>query len=203
VEANLYEDNWLYMTFTFSHDKGKISKVLLTFPNDDVFSASRKSGELSLHANRLLQFVLPQPIHGKAVESGFSAKKRKDNDSYSETYKLTWDGDNVAKYIIEYADGTEIEITEIDCEYDKYLNPYHRNLSESVYYMQPELYSKNNLTKATYYDVGSKPSIETYSYKYDGKYPTEKTSTYSYSYPVWSGGEIRVTNTSTYYYEYE
>jgi hypothetical protein len=190
-EVSEYEYNTLLAKYKYTHKNGKISKIILEYYGYD-FEDYASVHAKTFQQKKMLNFPLPQPIANEVpqrVAKRAETGKHRKVEIYTMSYTFKWDGDNIVQYtVIDETDGYTYEIK---CEYDKYLNPFHNHIYGDIEF-EGELFctSKNNIVKITYYEVGWTPEEDTYTYEYDGKYPTKQIYY----------GESSVYTT---YYEYE
>jgi hypothetical protein len=146
------------VTYKFTYDKSKISKVELT----DLGGGKGEQG-------RFLETIFPQEIIKNSAKKDKGAK----SNANVITFTFTYDKDNIKEMIEEYIDGAHIErYTTTFLKYDKKSNPYYN-------FTDPNFggINKNNPleVEAVYTETGydSERHVTTYEYTYDGKVPTE------------------------------
>lgn len=185
--CNCYGDGKLEVTYTFTHDGSKISKIVYTRYDND--KKSMKSGK----AHSLLSYIMPGTKLGENVDRRLLTKAAKGKGNYTVTINFEWDGDNVSKARIEEAseDGEYYRET-YEYTYDTMSNPYYCSLYHII---DEEVIGlcENNVTKVTW--EGGDEEV-TYKYKYtytnDGNFPVQQTQIFNKEY----------YNTIT-YYEYQ
>lgn len=101
-----------------------------------------------------------------------------DSHTVTEHYKLTWEDDNVTVVSCSIGD----EHYEISLSYDDKNNPYRYLLGyhESDNFDHAFRLSENNIVSITLPDTRIGASRYSYTYSYDGKFPTNRTLSYSY-----------------------
>ncbi len=169
-EANSYDGNTIIDAYTFTHQNGKITQVV------DHFNTSKSiSGKMAINP---LQFIFPDELY----TTNENAKKKACSDnskaSYTLTYELTWDKDNISQ-IVETRSSSSFTYT-YNLEYDKYNNPFYGALTN--FYIENDFtsghFSKNNITKIDEKILDENgtgvTNLFTYQYTYDGKWPVTK-----------------------------
>ena len=163
----------VYETITVEHDGKKIVKMTLKFVEDDYKNI--KSVRNNKTFTTIMRNFLPQPIIDKIIESSM----RKAND-YESIVEFVYDGDNVSKITMKEDDDYSISMT---YTYDDKLNPFYNNLYISGESDAVGAFSKNNPLTSMVTEIYRGEKFEsniTYSYVYDGKFPTEVTCIYKY-----------------------
>jgi len=163
----------VYETITVEHDGKKIVKMTLKFVEDDYKNI--KSVRNNKTFTTIMRNFLPQPIIDKIIESSM----RKAND-YESIVEFVYDGDNVSKITMKEDDDYSISMT---YTYDDKLNPFYNNLYISGESDAVGAFSKNNPLTSMVTEIYEGEKFEsniTYSYVYDGKFPTEVTCIYKY-----------------------
>lgn len=141
--------------YTFKKENGKVVEISLTE------AASKSSADANI-----LRYILPYDVAKCIKPSGSKA---------TTTYKLIWDGKNVAR-LEAYAGG--VLVMESGWTYDDKINPLAGLYSDNSIYSKEEIYSANNVL-ASYMTVqvmGIENTVyHAFAYEYDGKYPVERT----------------------------
>lgn len=181
-----FDDGELTGKIDITHDKKKITKMTITYYDDDDDYASLKSMHRSKKFSQMMSFVIGKERSQRIMNS----LQRKSIETY--TIEFTYEGDNVVT--VKESEGEDISITYFT--YDDKLNPRYGALFIFGWESPAVLFSKNNAIKETYtstYEIDGETHTNTYtnnySYVYDGEFPTKmKVDEESYS--------------RTYYYEY-
>ena len=181
TKAEVFSSNELYSSFTFEHDGSKISKVTVTFYDN--------SGN-AIRAFAGLDAIFTDPVMNESVKRDIVKNRatfgtKSSTETY--TYNYEWDGDNVKKMDCEYNVSGQFFTSTCTYSYDKNPNPFYRSLSEGDELVN----SKNNITKYVSEDSEGGYYESSYTYKYDGKFPIERT--------FYGDGGYYYTS----YYEYE
>ena len=188
-KVEMFNDGVSSGTITFTYDGKKVSKIVYNFVSVPEEDKAPRSAQLLNFVNQLLT-----PSNNEDLTAMIRKDMSKGTESATMTY--TWDGKNISQET--YTAGS-YSVTNT-YTYDNMNNPYKGNI---MGYFDNETVlaaSKNNVTKivTTYTDEGRSISQTTdITYKYDGKWPTECTSSDSETYD-----EFRTTRTRTTYYEY-
>lgn len=170
-KVEMFSDGKLLMDIAITHDKKKITKMIMTeYVGEGVYN--QKSVQQTDVIARMMRFVVGK----ERAQNIAKILQRKTNQVI--TMEFTYDGDNV---ITEktISDG-ETYLT-VNYTYDEKLNPFY----DALYYGESGAMalSKNNVVKetqtSTYEDA---PFTITYniSYVYDGKFPVEAKTSYTY-----------------------
>jgi hypothetical protein len=187
-------------TCTFTHEKGKISKVLM---EEHAIGDGKRLEKMS----KSLRFLLP----GQASETMLKYSNRHKNQKaqriiYSITY--TWKGDNVEKEVNEYTDPTgKVYIDTYTYTYDKKKNPFYGLFDGGEGTgVQVQHLSKNNITAVTYTYSGDDNNLveysDSYDYVYKDNFPTQFISTEVFDVEM-SETTVKATRTYTTFYEYK
>lgn len=181
---NSYYRGMLELSGDVTHKGSKISQITLTY-NDK--KSGSKSSELMEIEDNILDLIIPcfdKEDHHKAVAS---------KSVETQTYNLTWDGQNISQYVVTSGSST----TTRKYTYDKKKNPYRGDIFAFYDESVTDWGSKNNvLTQiATFQDNDGTETLSiNYSYTYDGNWPTIQNISYT-------SGDY--TYTGTRYFEYE
>ena len=180
-EAKYYIGNQLYQTYQFSHDKGKISEIKIT---------TEAIPELTKNVNvNLMQFVLPSQIC-QAIDNAQkeSIAKNGIKGSSTATTTLTWEKNNISKFVYKEENGYE---ETFEGEYDGYKNPYYGMFGLDFAYSN---LSKNNPFKEHYKSSDSDITLMAYTnYEYGD----------THLYPI-KASRVDLNNLTTVYeYEYK
>ena len=173
VKIEEFDEGKLFMTISVEHDGKKIVKMTLKFVEDDYKNI--KSVRNNKTFTTIMRNFLPQPIIDKIIESSM----RKAND-YESIVEFVYEGDNVSKITMKENDDYSISMT---YTYDDKLNPFYNNLYISGESDAVGAFSKNNPLTSMVTEIYRGEKFEsniTYSYVYDGKFPTEVTCIYKY-----------------------
>ena len=176
-------------------DLVKITRVNEEFDEEDVYTFKKIDGNVteitlspveskSMTGLNILRFVLPSEVADQIKPSSTKA---------TTTYKLTWDGNNVTK-METYSNGV-LSVTNT-WKHDDMINPLNGLYTDNSLRTIEGLYSANNVIEETtvLMIMGMETIIQNkYEYKYDDKYPTERT------WNVESLG-ISMKRIETYYY---
>lgn len=183
IKAEMYEESTLTASMEFEHDGKKISKIKVTNYEDYDYDMQKSVNHQRL-LSRTLRFYVSQSIIDKIVQNTHKSS------SHVTSIEFTYDGNNVIseKYM-------ELDFTySTSYTYDNKNNPFYDALflGESP---SSSLSQNNPLTSLISYTMEGQTisSKATYTYVYDGKWPTEQKATSSYM-----GQEFSQTT----YYEY-
>lgn len=177
-----YSGSTLEEQIDITHDGNRISEMKITD-----FDSKAAAAPMS---PTIFRFFLPnfdEQSAAKVLARINTAKATKSTETY--TIKFEWDGKNIKKLTEEMGPYKST----INYTYDDMANPF-KGLFDIDEFTFLEACSANNVVKET---AIFEDEIEesSYSYVYDGKYPTSKT--YSYD----NGEEYSYSY--TYYYEYK
>lgn len=184
-----YDGNELVSTATVTHDGKKIVKLEIE---------SYDNGEKDAKAIAFMQTMMKvvMPVYTDNTAKMLSTVATKGSSKY--TIDIEWDGKNVSKVNMVYGD----ESATLTYTYDEMNNPYQGFLYAIA---DPAEYgSKNNVISETVtavYDGEPTSYTTSYTYEYDGKWPTTKTSTSSDSYDI-LGTTYTYSHTEVTYFEY-
>ncbi|HOS15749.1 MAG TPA: hypothetical protein PKX15_01805 [Bacteroidales bacterium] len=172
LKVEMFSDDELEMKIDITHDKKKITKMNFTHYFDEYESASHKSIQRSEMLSRMMRFVVGKERAQRIVK----IMQRKSNQTYS--MEFTYDGDNVVTEKIISDGVTYLTHT---YTYDEKLNPFY----DALYFAESGALalSKNNVTKETAtstYDEDISTTTYNISYVYDGKFPIEVKTSYTY-----------------------
>ena len=162
-----YSDNELEATYTFEHgDKNRITGYKVEYNN----TAKSNVAKNACLIESAFRFLIPEIATSEAKEYVKTATdQRKDNRNYSVT--MTYDGKNVASKTITYSNGS----TECTYAYTEYKNPFYGLLSDE----NNNATSKNAVSQMVVKNpllpvyANSPDYTYTYTYKTDGKVPTQ------------------------------
>ncbi len=166
-----FYDGKLQQVINVEHDGKKIVKLIINDINDNIAYKSARSQKTF---KTIMRNFVPQPIIDKMIENAL----HKAND-YKSVIEFVYDGDNVIKTTMK---DMEVEVSIINT-YDNYLNPFYNNFFYGGESGSAGAFSKNNPLTASMTTIidGEKMSINgSYTYVYDGKFPTEVTYSYKY-----------------------
>lgn len=175
------------VSYVFSHEKGKISRITVTD------YGAKKSGFSPLPVNALRFFIQSADIQSIGETMAKFSSKMNTKDIETWTIDFEWDGKNVSK--VTYLEGAYKETCEY--KYDNKLNPYY-GLFDISEYDALDILSKNNVTRYVADDSENDHWERDFIYTYDGKLPTMQTCSYSNNY-----GDYRYSYTNITYYEYK
>lgn len=174
---DIYNHNELYSDMRFVHNDKRLDEIVCNYYMADTSNPALVKicdPIASLFKNKV------GTIH--AMESTKSIEKLMKANAKQTVcvhYSLTWDDDNVTAINCSGPDGTYA----ITLTYDDKRNPYsqlfgYREITDPIYGF--EMLSENNILTITmpYKDINNQ--LFTYTYQYDGKYPSRRTLTYSY-----------------------
>ena len=182
----------------FEYEGDKLSRVTLLFAYYDKKSMNSKKAKVQNHLSELLlRTYIPgyemTPRIKEEIEKGIVAQSKK-NDGYDEmTVKYEWDGDNISSIWLG-AEGETVRFA-----YDDKKNPIHGflpmiMLSSELAETYVNLFSENNVVEISI----DEEVFARYSYTYDGKWPTTRTSIEKYTSSIERGSYTEVL-----YYEYK
>ncbi|MDD3691470.1 MAG: hypothetical protein PHO77_05250 [Bacteroidales bacterium] len=181
-KMEMFYDGNLTMKAEVTHDKKKITKITITEVDLEEF-ATTKSLDYKQFLTRMMRFVVGKES-AKIITQHLLLKS---DNSYS--IEFIYEGDNVKT---EKLTALGVNIYTIAYTYDDKMNPF----CDALYYGESGAISmsKNNVLTAKQTSAMEEASMETeYTYVYDGKWPTEQKTTFSYYGQTFS---------ETYYYEY-
>ena len=182
-EMKLYYDNKLYMTTKFQHEKNLISGYTVEYEGLDVDKA-----KVARLIENTFRFIAPEIAHNEAANYLKAAESNlKGNVMRTVTYK--YDGKNVIEQTDKYGNNTVV----YTYTYSEYKNPFYGLLSE----MQ---LSKNAPATCVRTEEGMPEYNYTYTYKADGKVPTQVTETLKW---ILSIGNISSEHVETTVTDYE
>ena len=183
--AKMYYDGILYVTYTFEHEKNLISSYTVVY-NDIVDKA--KSARL---VNNLFRFIAPEVAQDEVANYVTATENNlKSDDKY--TVELTYDGKNV----IEQKIMNNNRQTLYTYTYTDYKNPFYGLLMD----MDVDAVSKNAPATCVR-KMDEMPDYNyTYTYKADGKVPTQSIENFSWKLTV---GNITTTHEETKVTDYE
>lgn len=168
-EANYYRGGTLIDTYTFTHQNGKITKIIETWLGNNYYDKGNDRFDMNP-----LQFILPDEIATSAFEASKKIKKNSKGTSTYE-YALTWEKNNITKMVYTSYEGGYTYSYE--AQYDKKKNPFY-GAYLNIYFEENVPYqSKNNITQIAYTETyeGQTYRYEyTYEYNYDGQWPVSK-----------------------------
>ena len=160
-----YMDGRLYSSSEVEHDGKKIGAIKTTIYRMD------KCGEWLVLA--------PYAEHLSKKGAMLPAGKQEKDALYRENLHLTWTGDNITEVASEDQDGNQLCLWQFT--YDTKKNPLCNfwTKQELGAFVLPLFGSKNNVTSAKMTsERNNDTALEyTYSYVYDGNYPSKQTRT--------------------------
>lgn len=181
----VYYDNVLVMTYTFQHDKNLISSYTMEYAGGDIDKA--KCARL---VENVFRFIAPEAAKNEAANYVKAAESNLKGNTY--TVEFTYDGKNVSEQLVKKA-GKEIHYT---YTYTNYKNPFYGLLMG----MDIDLLSKNAPATCVR-TVTDMPEYQySYTYKADGKVPTQVTETLKW---ILSIGNISSEHVETTVTDYE
>ncbi len=184
-----YNGNELQSTITVIHDGKKI--VQLEFESYD---NDKKDAKAIAFMQTIMKVVMP--VYTEKTSEMFKSVATKGTEKY--TMDIVWDGKNVSKVTMTTNEGTAV----INYTYDEMNNPYQGFVFALA---DPSEYgSKNNVVSETStitYDGETTSSTTKYTYEYDGKWPTQQTSTSTSTYDI-LGTTYTYSYTEVTYFEY-
>lgn len=154
-----FDNNTLESQYVFIHDGSKISQIDVTFYDNDAKKAVLPTA--------LLNFVMPGNAEvAREMTAKINQKIDVKADSYSYSWKIEWNGNNISKMTIDY--GVARYVNEFS--YDSKKNPYFGLFDFEV--VGPyEFASQNNVI--TYTETEDDDiTVTNFYYTYDGSYPT-------------------------------
>ncbi|MBQ7550601.1 MAG: hypothetical protein IJT04_03630 [Bacteroidales bacterium] len=183
-----YSDNERLYSYEFTHDKGKISEIIVT-------SFGSKKSVMTKFPVSVLRFFIPAANTEALIKAIAKInEKNTTKEVYTYNIKLEWSGKNVSK--ATYIDGAYTNTYEYT--YDEKMNPYY-GLFDLERFDFEDLLSKNNITRCVKRDFDDYYECN-YIYTYKGKVPTMQTYTNTdYNYSL----GYRYTVTNNYYFEYK
>lgn len=165
-----------------THNGNKITKLSIT-----EYESDYKGTKNIICAGLCLRGILPANTCDNLVEKQIQAKESGGKGTYNSTIEFKYDGWNIIEE--RWVEDNEV----YNYTYDKGNNPFFGLLgdigegSDYVEYLE----SKNNIEKVSNTYNGNY-SESSFSYSYDGKWPTERRR-------IYSDGTLG----TTYFYEYE
>ena len=188
-----YYEGMLNTEVEVEHDGNKITELKYTY-YDNKKSSSHFDDMMEIS----MRMFMPNEEAARHVAD--VVKKASKGGTEVWTVSIDWDGKNISE-VVSNESGSSHKHT-YKYEYDDNKNPYKGFVLELGEEGEELcLYgSKNNVTKetSTCSESDDGPEVTTYSYDYDGKWPTKQTCTNSYS-----GENSRSTYTYITYFEYD
>lgn len=195
-----FRDDTLVSCMRFYHTGKKITRIKWSLYSDTPGETSRFSP---------LRWLAGSPMAMTMERHNADILKRsnaKSIDTATATYTLSWNGDNVSRIVCKEGNSEEA-VWQADMTYDDKRNPY-RNLfgynefNDELFSF--DMMSANNILTISMPSDHSDSQLYRYSYKYDGKYPSERTLTYSYigvDQSTWSETTFSFTRTESFIYQ--
>ena len=181
-----YEGSERCYSYEFMRDKGKITEIRIT-------SFENKKSSMTRFPINALRFFIPAASTESFMKAMSKINERHTTkDVYTYSCKLEWEGKNISKET--YVDGAYTDTYEFT--YDDKLNPYCGLFDIEEFGVEGAM-SKNNVTRYVN-RYGSNYEEQNFFYTYDGKVPSTKSYTYTYSSDYY-----RDMQTYNYYYEYK
>lgn len=177
---NTYYGGALDMSGDVTYDGSKVSQIAVTYNDKGI---ATKDPELMQMDARMLELVIP------CFDKESYAKQLATKGVETSTYNFTWDGSNISQTVL--TNGSHRATRKYT--YDKKNNPYHGSLW-AFYDEGINMWgSKNNTLTQVYTEQdnsGTDTRSYTYSYTYDGNWPTIQNISYSidgstYSYATY------------------
>lgn len=144
----------------------------------EVNCATTSKSDVAMVANPFV-FFMPEKVATELAKAP-TAKG-------SSTIKLTWDGKNVVEATMNEGE----QVHSFKWKYDNKINPFESFLRFGSY-TYSEMFSQNNVVEETE-SLNNISKTTTFTYKYEGKYPVERTYTENQ-------GELTRTVTRTFTY---
>lgn len=183
----VYHKGDLEMTYTFEHAKKLISGYTVEYNGAILHSDAEKCARL---VENVFRFILPEVSTDAATEyMKVATSNLKGGSKY--TVSMVYDGKNVSSKTIKYGDGT----MEYTYTYTDYRNPYYGLLLD-----MDESTSKNAVATCVRTAPNSPDYNYTYTYKADGKVPTQVTENVTWTLSL---GSTTTTHTETIVTDYE
>lgn len=166
---NIYYKGRLSETYKFTHTNGKITHIDMEL--------GQSSNEKQLLTINPLRHILPQQATEILDHVLYTQKNNSKND-FSYSFDLVWDKDNIASLRADLMD----QSIKLSYTYDNKNNPYRgflgsENLENSTF-SGFNMFSLNNpltINGETSAQDETNQYSATYSYLYDGEYPTKST----------------------------
>lgn len=170
-KAEVYSDKELTESMEFEHDGKKIIKVTITSYQDYDYGTQKSVNHQKL-LNHTLRLFVSQSIIDKMVQNTHKSS------SYVMTIEFTYDGNNVISEKLIEEDFTYMT----SYTYDDKDNPFYDALFGGGDSHSSAMSQNNPLTAIDSYSMEGEPvsSKITYTYVYDGTFPTEQKATSSY-----------------------
>ena len=183
----------------FTHSDGKISEMTIIYY--DLMLMRKKAMQRINPLRTILPSQTAEVIDHAMMEH---AKNKKNSEALSIKLQFTWDGKNTKSISFNVIDGYDDVKAKLDYTYDKKRNPFNclitaldmsmdlamDNIIPSRFF---SMLSKNNpLTlKGSFSEDGDEDEefSGTYTYDYDGKWPTKSTLEVPTSYNDWEYNE--------------
>lgn len=179
----VYYNNELYMTTTFQHEKKLISGYTVKY--EGIYADKAKVARLIENAFR---FIAPEVAQNEVANYVKATENNlKSDNTYTVTFK--YDGKNVVEQTAKYGNSTIV----YTYTYTDYKNPFYGLL------LDMEL-SKNAPATCVRTEAGMADHNYDYTYKADGKVPTQVTETLTWTVTM---GNMSSTHTETTLTEYE
>lgn len=193
ARIDCYRNDELYETLRMTHDGSKLTGIeCIPAVLDTKAVLPSQASPLKMLMGNDIAVLIEASSGSKAKASGVTR------------YKLKWNDGNVVKMTCSEPDGTTWEAR---MKYDNKRNPYsemwgHYEMSDPLFGFQ--MLSDNNLTELHIPFKRSQDQLIEYHYTYDGKYPTHRTTTYSYvalSELTWDEIVVKYTKEESINYE--
>ena len=181
--AQMYYGNVQTMNFTFQHEKNLLTSYTVEYLPSIADNA--KSARL---IENLFRFITPEVAE---TEAALCTKRATNNSKDNVVYKteFTYDGKNIVKATTNTGETYTYTYTD-------YKNPFYGLMVE----MGIESWSKNAVSTCVKTEANRPDYNYTYTYKADGKIPTQVTENLTWSLTV---GSITSTHTETTVTDYE
>ena len=202
--AEVRENGELILSIKYAYSGDKVSTMTCTIY--DGYKSDNK--DFADKYKAMSRFLLPESVNNQILAHKMKEKKEKNTkaDNYTFEYHFTYAGNNVSQLkMVDLEDGY---IETYSFKYDSKKNPFYCSLSPYIAdFFEASFsigYSENNII-AIYDEDGDLG--ESYSYVYDGDWPTQQIDKYEYSFETYdyeTGGTIlvREISESTTHYEY-
>ena len=182
-EMKYYSGNDLYMTIEFDHEKNLISGYTVEYEGTDADKA-----KIARLIENSFRFIAPEVAQDEAAEY-LKATAGDTKGSVKRTVTYTYDGKNVIEKTDRYGNNTVV----YTYTYTDYKNPFYGLLSEMEISKNAPATCVRTMTDMPKYEYD-------YTYKADGKVPTQVTENLTWSLTV---GSMTTTHTETRVTDYE
>ena len=177
------------ITYVFSHENGKVTKIAIT-------DYDAKKAAVNPLPTNILRFFIPN-ANIQSLKEMMKSIQSDPNTKEIESYDINfeWTGNNISKMTMLRGAST----TTANYTYDNKTNPFY-GLFDISEYSYIQIMSKNNVTRLVAENSNNVHEERDYIYTYEKDLPTMQTC--SYKQPV-EGDIYRNSISEIYTYEYK